>query len=137
MKTMFTITVETNNMTQIFNTDNPEEFKKENNITAEVEEELHTAVKMFVKQMLTEESLTDAILNEYITDCEVTTLDGSDDLSDYGSIKVTLTDMSTDNIQPETLIEVIRQPDESDDVVVTTPELPKSDIDDEEDESDV
>lgn len=108
MKTSFTVTIETNNMIPVYNTEDPNEFTKENLITQQIEAELHRAIKLWSKQYLSEESLNEAILNNYIPEVDVIKVEGFDDIGDYGDIKITYLDNSLENKQPEILVEIIR-----------------------------
>lgn len=106
MKTSFTVTVETSNMSKVYTEDDPEKFTAEHDITEQVEAEFHKGLMMWVAQHLTAEELNEAFLNQYIQGFELMGVDGYDDLVDYGEFKVTILDHSKENKQPELLVDI-------------------------------
>ena len=91
MKQTYTIIVETNNMNKVYEND-----IQQKEITEQIENELHNAIKQQIKTSLCEENLNEMILNDIIPDFEFTGMvDGWDNLSDYGNIKITFVDEDT------------------------------------------
>lgn len=90
MKTKITIEIETNNMNKIFDTDNPEEFNEEHNITKYVEEQIHLGIIQWIKSNLEEDTINEVLINDAVPNFEFLTVDDWDSLQDYGDLKITV-----------------------------------------------
>ena len=108
MKTSFTVVVETSNMAPMYDSDDPSEFTKEHEITTVIEEQLHKAIYLWAKQNLEEEALSEVLLNGYVRDSDLMPVEGFSDLSDYGTMKVTLLSKDNKDVESETLVDIIR-----------------------------
>ena len=94
-------------MAKIYNTDNPEDFRKENEISLEIEEAIHKGILTWIKEQLSTNTLNEALLDNFIPDFEFPTVEGLDELSDYGTIEVSYFDKSSKSTQ--VLAHFIRQ----------------------------
>ena len=92
MKKQFIIEIETDNMAPVYSTDDISKQSKETEQIGFFEEQIVTGIKLWIKEQLKDEFLNDALLDNLIPDFEFQGVEGWTDLSQYGTIKVTLID---------------------------------------------
>jgi len=86
------IEIETDNMAPVYGTDDVSKQNKETEQLGFFEEQIVTGIKLWIKEQLRDEFLNEAILGGLIPDYEFQGVEGWIDLSQYGTIKITLED---------------------------------------------
>jgi hypothetical protein len=92
MKKNIIIEIETENMAPVYNTDDVSKQNKETEQEGFFEEQINTGIKLWIKEQLRDEFLNEALLDNLIPDFDFQGVEGWDDLSQYGTIKITLVD---------------------------------------------
>jgi len=90
MKKKFIIEIETDNMAPVYDDSGIE--TKEHEQEGFFEEQIITGIKLWIKEQLQDEFLNSAILDGLIPDFEFQGVPSWKDLSQYGTIKITLKD---------------------------------------------
>lgn len=132
MKTKLVVEIETNNM-NIINDDNGIQ------LTNSMEEQIHNAIKQWLKYNLTEEALNEVIITNSVPDFDFVAVDEWENLDNYGDLKITvqeddskeiITNIISNGIQKEiddNLKEIPEEDSESDE----TEEITNEDSEDE------
>ena len=98
MKKQFIIEIETSNMTPVYDSADVNKHTPEHEKVGFFEEQIITGIKLWLKEQLQDEALNQAILDELIPDYKFNGIEGWTDLSQYGTIKVSLIDEEDEEV---------------------------------------
>jgi hypothetical protein len=92
MKKQYIIDIETNNMAPVYDSEDVSQHIPEHEKLGFFEEQIVIGIKLWLKEQLRDEFLNQAILDGLIPEFDFQGVEGWADLSQYGTIKITLID---------------------------------------------
>jgi hypothetical protein len=92
MKKQIIIEIETSNMMPVYDSADVSKHTPEHERVGFFEEQIFTGIRLWIREQLQDEYLNQAILDELIPDFKFQGIEGWNDLSQYGTIKVSIAD---------------------------------------------